>query len=153
VTDARTPDDATDATEVPCREPASDLDDLRRRIRTFADARDWEQFHTPKNLVMALAVEAAELMEPLQWLTNEEAGAREIDDATRAALEDEIADVAIYLIRLADVLGVDLGETVRRKLERNEARYPAEGVRGRADGEQARRMSGGRSPKLSGGGD
>jgi NTP pyrophosphatase (non-canonical NTP hydrolase) len=116
-------------------EPPSDLEDLRRRIRAFADARDWEQFHTPKNLVMALAVEAAELMEPLQWLTSEQAAAGEIDEATRVALEDEIADVAIYLIRLADVLGVDLGEAVRGKLDRNEGRYPAEVVRGRARGE------------------
>jgi NTP pyrophosphatase (non-canonical NTP hydrolase) len=73
---------------------------------------------------MALAVEAAELMEPLQWLTSEEAAVERIDAETRAALEEEIADVAIYLIRLSDVLGVDLGEAVRAKVERNERRFP-----------------------------
>ena len=104
-----------------------DLEQLRDRLRVFATERDWERYHIPKNLAMALAVEAAELMEPLQWLTSEEAGAVRIDPETRAALEDEIADVAIYLIRLADVLGVDLADAVVKKIGRNEGRFPVGG--------------------------
>lgn len=114
---------------MPASDPSSgsrsDLEHLRDRLRAFAATRDWEQYHTPKNLAMALAVEAAELMEPLQWLTSEEAAAGRIDVETHAALADEIADVAIYLIRLADVLGVDLGEAIVAKIRRNEERFPA----------------------------
>lgn len=113
-------------------EKSTNLESLRLRVRAFAEARDWEQFHTPKNLVMALAVEAAELMEPLQWLTSEEAAADGMDDDLRQRLTDEIADVAIYLIRLADVTGVDLADAVARKLSRNEERFPAEQMKGKA---------------------
>jgi len=102
------------------------LDALRLRIRAFAEARDWEHFHTPKNLAMALAVEAAELMEPLQWLTSDQATADALDEETRAQLEDEIADVAIYLIRFADVVGVDVEAAVLAKIGRNEGRFPVE---------------------------
>jgi NTP pyrophosphatase (non-canonical NTP hydrolase) len=112
----------------PSAGPGSDLEQLRDHLRAFAAARNWGQYHTPKNLAMALAVEAAELMEPLQWLTSEEAAAGRIDAETRAALGDEIADVAIYLIRLADVLGVDLGRAVVEKIGRNEGRFPAGGL-------------------------
>lgn len=115
-------------------QPSADAD-LRRiaaRVRAFAEARDWEVFHTPKNLVMALAVEAAELMEPFQWLTPEEAaGLRENDPDTLAAVSEELADVAIYLVRLSDVLGVDLAEAISAKLEANSARFPVERIRGK----------------------
>jgi NTP pyrophosphatase (non-canonical NTP hydrolase) len=81
---------------------------------------------------MALAVEASELMEPLQWQTAEEAAADALSPETKAALEDEMADVAIYLIRLADVLGVELGPAILRKLRQNEERFPVEEVKGRS---------------------
>jgi NTP pyrophosphatase (non-canonical NTP hydrolase) len=109
--------------------------DLRihtERLRAFARAREWEQFHTPKNLAMAIAVEAAELMEPLLWLTPDEAGALKDDAEARAKVGSEIADVAIYLIRLADVLGIDLGRAIARKIDRNEERFPVEVVLGKS---------------------
>jgi dCTP diphosphatase len=111
---------------------SQDLRALTELVREFAEARDWEQFHTPKNLAMALAVEAAELMEPLQWLTPEEATAVRDDPRILAHLSEEMADVAIYLIRMADVLGVDLGEAIEAKVGRNSARYPVELVKGRS---------------------
>lgn len=108
------------------------IHDLTLSIRAFADARDWGRFHTPKNLAMALSVEVAELAEHFQWLTPEEADALAGDDAAREELASEIADVAIYLLRIADVLGVDVAQAVRSKLARNEVRFPVERVRGRA---------------------
>jgi dCTP diphosphatase len=106
--------------------------DIQQRLREFADERDWEQFHTPKNLAMALAGEAGELLEIFQWLTPDESA--EVMRSERAAdLEDEIADVLIYALRLADILGVDVVETVLDKIERNEHRFPTAEVRGRAD--------------------
>jgi dCTP diphosphatase len=108
------------------------IDDLQRRIREFARERDWEQFHTPKNLAMALSGEVGELVEILQWLTPEEAAA--VMEGDRAAdVEDELADILIYLLRLADVLDIDLLTAAGSKLVRNERRYPAPEVRGRAD--------------------
>ncbi|MEV6965081.1 nucleotide pyrophosphohydrolase [Hamadaea sp. NPDC051192] len=103
----------------------SDLDQLIRRVREFAQARDWEQFHTPKNLSMALAGEVGELLAELQWLTDDQA--REVMTDAKAAdrLRGEIADVFIYLVRLADVLGVDLLDAARAKLDENERRYDA----------------------------
>ena len=106
------------------------LADLALRLREFAAERDWEQFHSPKNLAMALTVEAAELLEEFQWLTELESLTP--DPARRARIEAELADVLIYLVRLADRLDVDLPEAVAAKLELNRQRYPAERVRGRA---------------------
>jgi NTP pyrophosphatase (non-canonical NTP hydrolase) len=106
----------------------NDLDNLRTRLETFARDRDWEQFHSPKNLSMALTVEVAEIAEHFQWLTEEQS--RELDPAKRAEVEQELADVLIYLVRLADQLGIDLLEAAQRKLAVNEARYPADKVRG-----------------------
>jgi dCTP diphosphatase len=115
--------------------PAEDtdpLEGLRTRLRSFARARDWEQFHTPKNLAMALAGEVGELLEIFQWLTPEQAAT--VMDGERADdVRDELADVLIYLVRLADVLDVELAETASAKMERNEARYPEKDVIGRAD--------------------
>jgi dCTP diphosphatase len=108
------------------------VEELQHRIREFARERDWEQFHTPKNLAMALSNEIGELVEIFQWLTPEEAAAV-MASARAGDVEDELADVAIYLLRLADVLGVDLLEATNRKLELNAARFPAAQVRGRAD--------------------
>jgi dCTP diphosphatase len=108
------------------------LEELRIRLRSFARARDWEQFHTPKNLAMALAGEVGELLEIFQWLTPEQAVA--VMDGERADdVRDELADVLIYLVRLADVLDVDLAEAATSKIERNETRYPEHHVIGRAD--------------------
>lgn len=109
-----------------------DLEEVRQFLRRFAAERDWEQFHTPKNLAMALAGEAGELLEIFQWLTVEES-AKIMDDGERAqAVADELADVLQYVVRLADVLGVDLSEALWRKLRSNEARYPADEVQGSA---------------------
>ncbi len=108
------------------------VDELRSRLREFARERDWEQFHTPKNLAMALAGEVGELLEIFQWLPPEEA--TEVMDSGRADdVRDELADVTIYLVRLADMLGVDLLEVAHTKLERNRGRFPPGDVRGRAD--------------------
>jgi len=107
-----------------------DLAALTARIRRFAAERDWEQFHTPKNLTMALAAEVGELIEQFQWLTD--AQSSELTPAQRTAVSDEIADVFIYLVRLCDVVGVDLHRAALAKIEINEGRYPAERVRGSA---------------------
>jgi dCTP diphosphatase len=108
----------------------SALDALRLRLRDFAAERDWEPFHTPKNLAMALACEAAEVMEHFLWLDGEASGA--LPDAKRAAVAEELADVLIYLVRLADRLDVDLLAAAVAKVARNAERYPADKVRGRA---------------------
>ena len=100
-----------------------DLPTLQQTLRRFAAERDWEQFHSPKNLAMALSVEAAELVEIFQWLT--EAQSADLDDRTRAAVAEEIADVQIYLARLADRLGIDIPKAVDEKLVVNARKYPA----------------------------
>ena len=104
------------------------LDDLRRRLAEFARQRDWEQFHSPKNLAMALIAEAAELVEHFQWLT--ESQSRQLDDDKRAAVRLELADILIYLIRTADQLVIDLLAAVRDKMAIYEQRFPVEEVRG-----------------------
>ena len=103
---------------------------LQRRLAEFAAARDWQQFHSPKNLAMALSVEAAELVEEFQWLTEEQS--RRLDDARRERVRLELADVFIYLLRMADVLGVDMLKAADDKVALNERKYPAERVRGDA---------------------
>lgn len=105
-----------------------DLDELVGRLREFADARDWHQYHTPKNLVMALSGEVGELTALFQWLTPEQSAAWQVDPDLAANVRDELADVLIYLVRLADVLGVDLLEAARAKVDRNEVRFPRPGV-------------------------
>lgn len=106
------------------------IEELTARLRDFADERDWEQFHTPKNLAMALAGEAGELLAELQWLTPRES--QELAGDARARVADEMADVLNYLVRLADVMGVDLLAAAGSKIERNAVRYPAEAHRGSA---------------------
>jgi len=108
----------------------TDLEGLRTRLRDFAAARDWDQFHSPKNLAMALSAEAGELLEVFQWLTDEQS--RRVDDKARSAAADEIADVLLYLVRLADKLGLDPVAEAQRKLADNERRYPVEKARGSA---------------------
>jgi len=106
------------------------VEDLQRRLRGFAAERDWDQFHAPKNLAMALAVEVGELMEHFQWLSGEQS--QSLPPEKVAEVADEIADVQIYLARLADRLGVSIGDAVARKLRINERKYPAHRVRGSA---------------------
>ena len=106
------------------------LEQIKIRLREFAAERDWDQFHSPKNLAMALIVEAAELVEHFQWLTEEQS--QTLPPKKLAEVEQEIADIQIYLIRLADKLGVDMEKAVNAKIELNEKKYPAEKVRGRA---------------------
>lgn len=104
---------------------------LSAELQDFARARDWEQFHAPKNLAMSLAIEAAEVMEHFQWSAAEAVPALAADK--REAIALELADVMIYLLRLATVLDVDLVDAVRGKLAINEQRYPVSKARGRAD--------------------
>jgi NTP pyrophosphatase (non-canonical NTP hydrolase) len=109
------------------------MDALAARLRAFASDRDWDQFHTPKNLAMALSGEVGELVAELQWLTPEQS-ASVMDDAEAAErLRGEIADVLIYLVRLCDVLGVDPVAAAQAKVDVGERRYRAEEYRGRAD--------------------
>ncbi len=104
---------------------------LRDRLRQFAEARDWAQFHTPKNLAMALIGEAAEVVEHFQWLTPEDSAALGADD--KAAVSHELADVLLYLVRLADQLDVDLRAAALEKLAINAERYPVDKAYGRSD--------------------
>ena len=99
------------------------LSSLIKEIREFADKRDWRKLHTPKNLSMALAGEAGELLAEFQWLTPEESMKESLSEEQRKAIELEIADVQIYLLRLVDVLGVDLPAVVREKIQINNDRF------------------------------
>jgi NTP pyrophosphatase (non-canonical NTP hydrolase) len=103
---------------------------LAVKLRTFASEREWDQFHSPKNLTMALSVEVSELMEHFQWLTEEQSFA--LSPKKLQQVEEEIGDVLIYLTRLADKLGIDMLEAATKKLEVNRAKYPADKVRGTA---------------------
>jgi NTP pyrophosphatase (non-canonical NTP hydrolase) len=105
---------------------------LAERLRAFARERNWEQFHTPKNLVMAIAGEVGELTQHFQWLSPEESGLVETSVEERQAVAEELADVFIYLVRLADTLGVDLIEQAEEKIAKNEVRYPPDLVKGSA---------------------
>ncbi|MET8974920.1 nucleotide pyrophosphohydrolase [Streptomyces sp. NPDC004539] len=104
-----------------------DLPELQRRLAEFAAARDWQPFHTPKNLVAALSVEASELVEIFQWLTPEESARVMSDPDAAHRVRDEVADVLAYLLQLCEVLGVDPLAALAAKIERNERRFPVEG--------------------------
>jgi NTP pyrophosphatase (non-canonical NTP hydrolase) len=108
------------------------LDELAHQLRNFVAARDWDQFHTPKNLAMALAGEVGELVAELQWLTPGESEQVMADAESAARMRSELADVTIYLVRLADLLGVDLIEAARAKLAESELRYNVANYRGSA---------------------
>lgn len=99
------------------------LEELTNLIREFAKRRDWERFHTPKNLVMAITGEAGELAAEFQWLSTEES--LELSDLPIQKIELEIADIAIYLLRLCDVLEVNLAEAIKKKMELNQSRFPS----------------------------
>ena len=100
------------------------LEDLAVRLKKFADARDWEKFHTPKNLAMALSVEVSELAEIFQWMTAEESSRAMSDQKLADAVRDELADITLYLVRLSAILKVDLLAEANAKIERNEKRFP-----------------------------
>jgi len=108
------------------------LSEIRESLAKFAEVRNWEQFHSPKNLSMGLAAEAAELLEIFQWLTEEQSKAIVKDEKEMALVREEIADVFIYLVRLADKLGVDIERAVLDKIELNEKKYPAHLSKGNA---------------------
>ena len=107
-----------------------EIKDFQKEFRAFVAEREWDQFHTPKNLAMALAGEVGELLEHFQWLTAEQSA--ELPEETREKVEQEIADVQIYLAALADRLGVEIGPAVAAKMGRNAEKYPADQVRGSA---------------------
>ena len=106
------------------------ISSLQESLRKFARERDWEQFHSPKNLAMALTVEAGELQEIFQWLTEQQSF--DLDVQRRQHVQDEMADVLLYLCRLADVLAIDLHAAALAKLKRNAEKYPVCHVRGKA---------------------
>jgi dCTP diphosphatase len=105
--------------------------EIQREIRQFAQEREWERFHTPKNIAMALTVESAELMELFQWLTPEESSG-ELSPELRSSLSHEVADVAVYLLRLADLLNIDLAAAIQEKMRLNAEKYPVEKSKGHA---------------------
>lgn len=105
-----------------------EIDSLQAALRLFAQERQWEQFHSPKNLATALSVEAAELLEHFQWLTDEQS--RSIPDIKRAEVAEEVADVLLYLLQLADKLGIDPTDAAWKKLQTNASKYPVERARG-----------------------
>jgi dCTP diphosphatase len=119
--------DSRPADAVPMTQP-DPLLELRDRLRAFAAERDWEQFHSPKNLAIALSVEAAELLEHFQWLRED--GSQRLPAADRARVREELADVLLYLVRLSDRLGIDLVAAARDKIVLNARKYPADKVRG-----------------------
>jgi len=107
------------------------LAELRRIVAEFVDRRDWHQFHTPKNVAMSLAIEAAELMEHFQWLTAEQSRAVAERPERLSAVAEELADVLCYVLAMANELGLDLSTALRRKMDKNEQKYPAPQYRGR----------------------
>lgn len=107
------------------------LAELREAVRAFVEERDWAQFHTPKNISMSLAIEAAELMEHFQWLTPDESRevSRQVEKLTKVG--EELADVLCYALALANELGIDVATAFRAKMKKNEQKYPVEEIRGR----------------------
>lgn len=108
----------------------TDIPSLKASLRLFAAERDWDQFHSPKNLATALAVEAAEILEHFQWLTEEQS--RSLTEDKREEVADELADVLLYLVRLSDKLGIDLLAAADRKLQKNALKYPVEKSKGKS---------------------
>lgn len=120
---------------------ATNLQAIRDVVREFVRQRNWEQFHSPKNLSMALAIEAAELMEHFQWLSVEESRTVTDDEAKLAAIGEEIADVFCYTLALVNELNLDLSSVFTRKMERNRAKYPVAEFRGRFGKDDPRPVS------------
>jgi dCTP diphosphatase len=111
---------------------ATTVAELKNRVLAFARERDWEQFHAPKNLSMALAAEAAELMEHFLWATPEESRAVALDPAGKARIAEELADVVIYALEFANATGLDLAASIEAKIAANAKKYPVDKARGRS---------------------
>ncbi len=109
-----------------------DLDELSREVMAFAEDREWLQFHTPKNLSMAIASESAELMELFLWCESHDSRALPEDSESRARIEEELADILIYSLQMANIAGIDPGQAIRNKLEVNARKYPVGLCRGRS---------------------
>ncbi len=107
--------------------------EIKTRVLAFARERDWEQFHAPKNLSMALAAEAGELMEHFLWATPEASRTVVADPAKRAKIEEELADVVIYALEFANMTGIDVAAVIEKKMAANAAKYPVEKAKGRSD--------------------
>lgn len=105
--------------------------ELRRIVRRFIEERDWLKFHSPKNIAMSIAIEAAELMEHFQWTFASKPEKKQLKDE-RAKIEDEIADIAVYVMDFCEVMDIDLSEAVKRKMVQNRRKYPADQVRGKS---------------------
>jgi NTP pyrophosphatase (non-canonical NTP hydrolase) len=118
---------------MPLSDQSTPIAELREKLKRFADARDWGQFHVPKDLAAAIAIEAAELMELYLWQPRERDVGEPVQGERRARLEEEVADVAICLLNLCNALDLDLAAAVERKIALNDQKYPAERFRGRAD--------------------
>ena len=111
---------------------ATTVSELKNRVLAFARERDWEQFHAPKNLSMALAAEAAELMEHFLWATPEESRAVALDPSGKARIAEELADVVIYALEFANATGLDLSASIEAKIAANAVKYPVDKARGRS---------------------
>jgi dCTP diphosphatase len=116
--------------------------DLKKLVNDFVDRRDWHQFHSPKNLAMSLAIEAAELMEHFQWITPDQSRRTVREPERLAAVGEELADVLCYALAMANELGLDLSAAIRGKMAKNEEKYPAEEYRGRFGAEDPHRAEG-----------
>lgn len=109
------------------------LQEIKDRVLAFAKERDWEQFHSPKNLSMAISAEAAELMEHFLWQSAEQSHVDMADPDLRAKVEEELADIFIFAIQFANVTGIDLSSAIQAKMQRNAEKYPIEKAKGRSD--------------------
>lgn len=116
-----------------CTDTTTTVSELKARILAFVRERDWEQFHSPKNLSMALAAEAGELMEHFLWASAEESRATVADPAKRGRIADELADVVIYALEFANITGLDVAAAIEAKMEANARKYPVEKARGRSE--------------------
>lgn len=124
-------DRASDVIAMMGTDAVTTVAELRRLVADFVAERDWSQFHSPKNVSMALSIEAAELMEHFQWLTTDESRRLADDSARLAEVAEELADVIGYSLALANELGIDIATSIRSKMIKNAAKYPAEQYRGR----------------------
>ena len=109
-----------------------DIKIIQKKLQKFSKERDWDKFHTPKNLSMALSVEVAELVEIFQWLENEDSKVNKLNDMTKKSIEEELGDIMIYVIRLADKLNIGLENSVNNKIKINSKKYPVELSKGNA---------------------
>ena len=114
------------------KKPEITLQEIKTRIKQFIKERDWEQYHSPKNLSMSIAIEAAELMEHFQWLTIGESHKLLKDKKKRIEIEDELADIAIYVLDFCNLFGIDIEKSIVRKLNKTARKYPANLVKGKA---------------------